>query len=57
MKQLMINFGEWLIENNFEYYDSKPNGIKMYNSPTYDNMKVYTMHELMVKHSKQNRII
>ena len=53
MKQIMINFGEWLIDNNFELYDIN-GGIRTYNSPTYNVMKVYTMHELMIEYGKGN---
>ena len=55
MKQLMINFGEWLIDNNFIDCGLNSSGVKLYWSSNFDG--VFTMRELIKEHTKQNRII
>ena len=55
MKQLMINFGEWLIDNQFIDFGFNSSGVRIYWSGNFEG--TFTMHELMVEHTKQNRII
>ena len=50
----MINFGEWLVEYSFEMLETDEE-VKVYYSSMYDRDNTYTMYELMVEHTKQNK--